>query len=239
MTNATTRDVPAPDVYDWAAARVHLFVGVLVIAIVTVVGLIAKASGFFTSFEMLIVKSLNKIDKHPVTTFSLLVEHAAGPTGAILTTVIIGILIVFIRHNIIDGGMVVVLTGATWATSWFVKEIVGRPRPDAKSLIDLGAKAQSSGSFPSGHVVYVVALLLAIGVLFRLFTNHRWYLLVVFVVAGVVGFTRVYLGVHYPLDVLCSIAYAAGGLAVYNAILRKLRPWITTLSSRTPLRRWV
>lgn len=88
-----------------------------------------------------------------------------------------------------------------------LKETVGRERPPLSypEITALVTVPSDAGSFPSGHTAAAFAVAAAIaGSNPRL----RWPL---FGLAGLVGLSRIYLGVHFWLDV---IAGAALGLAV-------------------------
>jgi undecaprenyl-diphosphatase len=79
-----------------------------------------------------------------------------------------------------------------------------RPRPDLVShLVEV-----NSYSFPSGHATMATIVYLTLGVLLaRAQTRRRmklYVLLVVVALAVIVGFSRVYLGVHWPTDVLAG-----------------------------------
>ncbi len=50
-----------------------------------------------------------------------------------------------------------------------------------------------------------------------LFIRERWFAVVSFVIAATVGYSRIYLGVHFPLDVICGALWGVitGGLLYY------------------------
>ena len=68
------------------------------------------------------------------------------------------------------------------------------------------ARAQATGySFPSGHTANVAATLGS----WARFTKKKWLRVVFLVIIAAVSFSRLYLGVHYPTDVLFSLAVSA------------------------------
>lgn len=102
------------------------------------------------------------------------------------------------------GRRIAVLTLIALAVSFFIsnellKALVGRTRPylTLEDVITLVSPLQST-SFPSGHTAtsFACAVVLA-----RAGGIMRW---LPFVLAGLIGFSRIYVGVHYPLDVLAG-----------------------------------
>ncbi|MDI6894898.1 MAG: amidase domain-containing protein [Bacillota bacterium] len=107
--------------------------------------------------------------------------------------------------------------GLGWLFETVLKVLVHRPRPELPHLVSAGGY-----SFPSGHsfVSFVLYgyLVLLVG---RLAPRWRWLRVPLLLVAVGIGLSRVYLGVHYPSDVLGGWALGAAWLALtWGWILR-------------------
>ena len=103
------------------------------------------------------------------------------------------------------------------------KHYFGRARPSLWESI----APESTFSFPSGHAMGSMTLA-AVLVLLAWPTRWRWWVLglaAAFVL--MVGASRIYLGVHYPSDILAGWAAAlAWVMGVYLVLFRGLRrPW--------------
>ena len=104
-----------------------------------------------------------------------------------------------------EAGVVIVLAlGASSLFFSLIKVLVSRPRP----LLETARIVQGGFSFPSGHSS-VAATFYGTLTYLLLHVARRWPLRVLVIVVGVtlpvvIGMSRVYLGVHYPSDVLAG-----------------------------------
>jgi undecaprenyl-diphosphatase len=111
--------------------------------------------------------------------------------------------------------------------SWIMKPLTGRLRPcwdpELKKLLHLIEGCGSQYGFLSSHASTHFAL--AAFLTFTLFRFYKW-IPVVFIWAAVISYSRIYLGKHYPGDVISG---AAAGIAlayifyrIYSNILPRI-----------------
>lgn len=99
-------------------------------------------------------------------------------------------------------------------SSHVLKELFGRVRPcEALEGVRTIDGCRHSASFPSSHAVNTFAA----AALFSLF-YRRWVPWVAFALAALVSYSRIYLGLHYPSDVL--------GGAVIGAVCALVMVWV-------------
>jgi len=107
--------------------------------------------------------------------------------------------------------------------SVLVKDAVHRLRPSHNPLInnvihivkEPGGNEYRAGTY--GFVSSHAANTFAVATFVSMFFVRRWLTIAIFIWAAVVSFSRIYLGVHYPLDVIggALIGLAAGSLMFY------------------------
>jgi undecaprenyl-diphosphatase len=125
------------------------------------------------------------------------------------------------------------LWGATWLllasvgggilVSTLLKLAFERARPD---LVPHGSHV-SSASFPSGHSMMAAVVYLTLGVLLARVEPRRrtkaYVLSVAVILTLLVGVSRVYLGVHWPTDVLAGWSVGAGWALLCWLVARHLQ----------------
>ena len=126
-----------------------------------------------------------------------------GTTLVSIFTTAAALLLLALRERSRAGVLVAAILLA-WLSKDTAKVLFGRARPDLVSQ----EVFVHSASFPSGHTGMATTLFLMLAVLASSYGLSRRGRTLVYSVAillaGLVGFSRVYLGVHWPSDVLAG-----------------------------------
>jgi membrane-associated phospholipid phosphatase len=102
------------------------------------------------------------------------------------------------------------------AITFGMKEIFNRKRPAEHDPSIISLKKTNSASFPSGHTSIAFSTATSISILYP-----KWYVIVPsYTWASLVGYSRMYLGVHYPTDIIAG-AVVGGGSAWLSYKLNK------------------
>ena len=123
-----------------------------------------------------------------------------------------------LQKTIIAVLVVAVMITITDQLSYFVKHSVMRLRPCGEPELEgLGRFVAECGSYGyfSGHATSSFALAIYLGLIFR--KHYRYMLAGLFIWAVFVSYSRIYVGVHYPGDVLTgAIVGSLTALLCYN-----------------------
>jgi undecaprenyl-diphosphatase len=126
----------------------------------------------------------------------------------VLTLTVCGFLVLDGKNRAAGFLLMAVLGGLLFSTG--LKHVFQRPRPN---LVPHGSYVYTT-SFPSGHSMLSAATYLTMGALLARVQSRRRLKIYLMVVATMltllVGISRVYLGVHWPTDVLAG--WTAGGV---------------------------
>lgn len=151
------------------------------------------------AFDESVLRAVAQLHSDAVTTVMRALTFFGGFLGvAPLSLALAGALVVLRRRR--DALFVIIVVGGAGILQYAAKLIFARPRPSVfPALVDV-----STSSYPSGHAVTSASLGLALMVVCW---NTRWRWPAI--VAGAafafgVTFTRLYLGVHYPSDLLAG-----------------------------------
>lgn len=158
------------------------------------------ARGYITSFDMAIITAVRL---HTTSTLSqammVITELGAMPFYIVFGGIIT--ILLCIKKHIARGIMLVVCSGGSGLMTLLLKSIVMRIRPDMMPVI-----IETGYSFPSGHSVTAVCFYGYLAYLCYRYAGSnmvRYSMLVVCIALILsIGISRIYLGVHYPTDVV-------------------------------------
>ncbi|MCB5954439.1 phosphatase PAP2 family protein [Enterococcus sp. CWB-B31] len=142
-------------------------------------------------------------------------------TVAILTMTIVGVLA--LKKYYAEALWLLINTGfAAGILNSLLKLIFLRERPDLEHLV-----TEHSYSFPSGHSTGSVLLYGTIILLLPLFVKKDSLRLTYQILLGIgilfIGISRVYLGVHFPSDILGGFCFGLSWLLISYPVYQKLR----------------
>lgn len=139
----------------------------------------------------------NNIINDNLTNILKVVTNITSPIVVIITSII---LIIFIKNNKIKISLAINLFGITLINN-LLKVIIARPRPNINRLV-----SETGYSFPSGHSVTSMVFYGYLIYLVYKYINNKKIKIILMIFLGllipIIGFSRVYLGVHYTSDVI-------------------------------------
>lgn len=160
----------------------------------------------------------------PMLDGAMLEITALGTATVVMMIVCIAAMFLTLTRHRYSALLLLVATIGGLLLDLVLKLRFNRPRPH---IFTWGAQAVSS-SFPSGHAMSATIVYATVAYLAARLQKHRWsrWLTMLFaaVVIVLISFSRLYLGVHYPSDVLAGavvgLAWAAFCMATLEAIQR-------------------
>lgn len=164
-------------------------------------------------------RALNQAGWHPLADWSAVMLHHVGASWLWLVPAMA--LVVGARHLALPawrivGVAVVVAASFTWAINEVLKGLVGRPRPPfVLEGVRLVIEPGTSYAFPSGHAMVAFACAVCVAVAIRGRPRQggpstpAWVGAVLLALAAAVALSRVYLGLHWPSDVLAGSLFGS------------------------------
>lgn len=155
------------------------------------------------SFDQTIIYFIQGFETPILTTIFTSFTHF----GSIIGTLIVFFILLFIFLKLKWRAESIILTAVTLSTPFInslLKSILQRPRPDLNLLIEIGGY-----SFPSGHTMYAVSLygitLVLLLFKFKKLSERILFTILIIFMITMITVSRVYLGVHYPSDIIGGI----------------------------------
>lgn len=139
-----------------------------------------------------------------------------GNSKVVLLIIFIAIIVCLVKKKKFYPLGLLIATGGSSFSTWLIKQLVLRQRPPSAQVF-----LEDSFSFPSGHSTIALALFGFLTYLLIKESQQKavriFYLLTGSLIIFLIGFSRLYLGVHWTSDVLGG--YLVGGAWLIVSIL--------------------
>jgi undecaprenyl-diphosphatase len=162
------------------------------------------------TFDERVLRSLRRADDQSLPIGPRWLHSAAIDITALGGAVVIGLAVAAIVGFLLLQGMrrtalfVFLASVGGWLLNHILKLAFARPRPDVVPHL----REVMSLSFPSGHAMTSAAVYLTLGAMLMRISERRitkiYCMAIAMIATLLIGGSRVYLGVHYPTDVLAG-----------------------------------
>jgi membrane-associated phospholipid phosphatase len=195
--------------------------GICILVIIGVIafGFIARSSGY-TAAETHLVLAIANSRIAGLVDVALAFNWLFSPPIAAVIGVVVTLGVYLASRKWLTVLHFVLLVAGTWLGSEVVKLIVHRPRPVA-TLADTLVPNPDPDSYPSGHVCFAFALGFALLVIAARSRARVVIAVGAVILALITSATRVYLGVHFPTDVVASLVYSAAAFVAIEVLWRR------------------
>ncbi len=203
--------------------RRWLIWSIVLFVLTFVLGFLEKAGAFGNQYAL--DEALNKAHSSLLDSLARALDVLDHPTVVLVILAVVFVIVGFTRTWWIALATCVV-AGLGWITTLVVKQVVAEPRPSTNTLEHILNIQPATLSYPSGHVVFAASLSVAVILAYSSRAVRTWLIVVAIVFVVIVAWSRLYLGVHYPVDtvggVLNGIAGALLFAGLWNLLARRL-----------------
>ncbi len=183
------------------------FIGIILLGIFIIIGFILSPAisddNILEKNDVILFKKISTLHNFLPVYFTEFMIVVTNFGRELFWPLVIGLLFLFgnkvLRKKIIVISIIIVIVILLTSLS---KYIVERERPQLDEKQKLIHSDNYNNSYPSGHAsVVVAAAVLAVMVLQK--SQKRFFISVLLIIEAIlVSFSRIYVGIHYPLDVV-------------------------------------
>lgn len=162
--------------------------------------LVSSSSPLIRLFDQAIIHCLDNHQTQGLIQFTRAITDVGSPKSATFLTILSVFILLAYRHFPEATFMALTMMVGN-GYSWLLKQLVQRPRPSVQHLVYAGGY-----SFPSGHSIGSASLYGCLFIIFLILIRRSlWRRLlcgICLFMPLLIGYTRIYLHVHFPSDVL-------------------------------------
>lgn len=175
--------------------------------------------GQFNAIDHQILLFMISLRQTDFTAIALSLSLLGGTTFVLIISMILATYI-YCRYSLLLACWVMGAMLSSMLGVWLLKLYFSRERPEpSMQLVEV-----FGASFPSAHSAYAASLASLVILIFRKHQYRTAIVILAFVWCGMMGLSRVYLGAHYPSDVLSGWCFGICWISFLWYILTKNTP---------------
>lgn len=184
----------------------------ITVVILTFLFLSQGYNNILKPFDLKIISYIQSLENEYLTVFYKMITIIADTYQSAIITILLVTFLYFKKHYREALFLAITMTTCGLAMP-LLKNIFRRERPNFYRLIEI-----SGYSFPSGHTTSATTMYLTLAIiLLSIMKKLNKYFVFSIAVLGIViiGSSRIYLGVHYPTDVMAGICL---GISIVSTV---------------------
>lgn len=184
----------------------------ITVVILTFLFLSQGYTNILKPFDLKIISYIQSLENEYLTVFYKMITIIADTYQSAIITILLVTFLYFKKHYREALFLAITMTTCGLAMP-LLKNIFSRERPNFYRLIEI-----SGYSFPSGHTTSATTMYLTLAIiLLSIMKKLNKYFVFSIAILGIViiGSSRIYLGVHYPTDVMAGICL---GISIVSTV---------------------
>lgn len=147
---------------------------------------------------------------------AVFISNSGYEFGTLIAVILLACYVIFKQKKYQNLAFIAIGIGGAMVANVILKLLFMRPRPELWHWI----VAESGYSFPSGHAMLSAAIA-AVAIYLFWGTRHRWWIAIVAILCTtLIGLSRLYLGVHYPSDIIAGWSVSVAWVTLVDIALK-------------------
>ena len=184
----------------------------ITVVILTFLFLSQGYNNILKPFDLKIISYIQSLENEYLTVFYKMITIIADTYQSAIITILLVTFLYFKKHYREALFLAITMTTCGLAMP-LLKNIFRRERPNFYRLIEI-----SGYSFPSGHTTSATTMYLTLAIILLSIMKklNKYFVFSIAVLGiGIIGSSRIYLGVHYPTDVMAGICL---GISIVSTV---------------------
>jgi membrane-associated phospholipid phosphatase len=211
------------------------FWAVFLISLIAVVGVVVAGrllagSASWAAGELSVDQAISRGHLPALDAIALAIEWVLSPTLGLVIVVLVSVGVYLKTRDRMVTLTFALMVGGGWLSSELIKILAHRARPDFRMLAHPLSTEANFASFPSGHTCLATVLAVGFVLLLRGHAAQRCAVLIGTLGVLIVASSRIYVGAHYPTDVIAAIVYTTAAMLAFLAAWNR---WLAAPVART------